>query len=97
MELIKKIKQSETQANEIIEQAKADAAKKAEKGKENRLAATEHRRPNSWKNFSIRASATSSTPKKQCSAKIFPSLMPHPNAQKTSKHLLIGLKRALHS
>jgi len=39
MELIKKIKQAEQQAQEIIEQAKADAAKQAEKGRENRLAA----------------------------------------------------------
>ncbi len=30
MELIKKIKESETKAQEIIEQAKADAAKQAE-------------------------------------------------------------------
>ncbi len=40
MELIKKIKESETKANEIIEQAKAEAVKQAEKGRENRLAAT---------------------------------------------------------
>jgi len=39
MELIKKIKQSETQAQEIIEQARVEAAKQAEKGRENRLAA----------------------------------------------------------
>ena len=41
MELIKKIKESETKAQEIIEQAKADAAKQAEKGRESRLAATD--------------------------------------------------------
>ena len=40
MELIKKIKESETKAQEIIEQAKAEAVKQAEKGRENRLAAT---------------------------------------------------------
>ena len=34
MELIKKIKQTETQAQEIIEQAKADAAGRAEKLRE---------------------------------------------------------------
>jgi len=39
MELIKKIKQSEAQAQEIIEQAKAEAAKQAEKGRDNRLTA----------------------------------------------------------
>ncbi len=39
MELIKKIKQSEAQAQEVIEQAKAEAAKQAEKGRDNRLAA----------------------------------------------------------
>ncbi len=39
MELIKKIKQSEAQAQEIIEQAKAEAANQAEKGRDNRLAA----------------------------------------------------------
>ena len=39
MELIKKIKQAEQQAQEVIEQAKAGAAKLAEKGRENRLAA----------------------------------------------------------
>jgi len=39
MELIKKIKQSEAQAQEIIEQAKAEAAGQAEKGRENRFAA----------------------------------------------------------
>jgi len=39
MELIKKIKQSEAQAQEIIEQAKADAARQAGKGRESRLAA----------------------------------------------------------
>jgi len=38
MELIKKIKQSEAQAQEIIEQAKVEAAGQAEKGRENRLA-----------------------------------------------------------
>ena len=37
MELIKKIKQAEAQAREIIEQAKAEAARQAEKGRENRL------------------------------------------------------------
>ncbi|MHC4659300.1 MAG: hypothetical protein ACYS83_09010 [Planctomycetota bacterium] len=36
MELIKKIKQTEAQAQEIIEQAKADAARQAEQGRENR-------------------------------------------------------------
>ena len=39
MELIKKIKQSEAQAQEIIEQAKAEVANQAEKGRDNRLAA----------------------------------------------------------
>lgn len=39
MELIKKIRQSEAQAQEIIEQAKADAAAHAEQGRENRLEA----------------------------------------------------------
>ena len=39
MELIKKIKQTEAQAQEIIEQAKADAAAQAEQGRENRLEA----------------------------------------------------------
>lgn len=39
MELIKKIKQSEAQAHEIIEQAKAEAVRQAEKGRDNRLAA----------------------------------------------------------
>ncbi len=39
MELIKKIKQSEAQAQEIIEQAKAEAARQTEKDRENRLAA----------------------------------------------------------
>jgi len=38
MELIKKIKQAETQAQEIVEQAKAEAARLAEKGRERRLA-----------------------------------------------------------
>ena len=37
MELIKKIKQAETEAQEIIEKANADAAKQAEKGRANRL------------------------------------------------------------
>ena len=37
MELIKKIKQAEAQAREIIEQAKTEAARQAEKGRENRL------------------------------------------------------------
>jgi len=36
MELIKKIKQSEAQARQIIDQAKADAAKQAEMGRQNR-------------------------------------------------------------
>lgn len=36
MELIKKIKQSEEQARQIIEQAKADAAKQAEVTRKNR-------------------------------------------------------------
>jgi V/A-type H+-transporting ATPase subunit G/H len=36
MELIKKIKQSEAQARQIIDQAKADAAKQAELGRQNR-------------------------------------------------------------
>jgi vacuolar-type H+-ATPase subunit H len=36
MELIKKIKQAESQAQEIIEKAKAETAKRAEKDKENR-------------------------------------------------------------
>jgi len=47
MELIKKIKQAEAQAQEIIEQAKADAARQAEKGRESRLQAlaeAEHER-----------------------------------------------------
>jgi len=39
MELIKKIKQAEQQAQEIIEQAKAGAARLAEKGREERRAA----------------------------------------------------------
>lgn len=37
MELIKKIKQSETEAQEIIEQAKSEAARQAEEGRKNRL------------------------------------------------------------
>jgi vacuolar-type H+-ATPase subunit H len=37
MELIKKIKQAETQAQEIIEQAKAQAAAQAEEGRQRRL------------------------------------------------------------
>jgi V/A-type H+-transporting ATPase subunit G/H len=37
MELIKKIKQAEAQAQEIIEQAKADAVKQSEEGRKNRL------------------------------------------------------------
>ncbi len=37
MELIKKIKQAETQAQEIIEQAKVGAARQAEKARENCL------------------------------------------------------------
>jgi V/A-type H+-transporting ATPase subunit G/H len=36
MELIKKIKQAEAQAQEIIEQARIDATEHAEKGRENR-------------------------------------------------------------
>ncbi len=36
MELIKQIKQSETQARKIIDQAKADAAKQGEVGRQNR-------------------------------------------------------------
>jgi len=47
MELIKKIKQAEAQAREIVEQAKAEAARLAEKGRENRrqtLAQTEQER-----------------------------------------------------
>jgi V/A-type H+-transporting ATPase subunit G/H len=36
MELIKKIKQAEAQAQEIIEQARIDATEQAEKGRENR-------------------------------------------------------------
>lgn len=36
MELIKQIKQSEAQAQQIIEQAKADVAKQAEEGRQNR-------------------------------------------------------------
>ena len=36
MELIKKIKQAESQAQEIIEQAKKQAAGQAEKGRDNR-------------------------------------------------------------
>jgi vacuolar-type H+-ATPase subunit H len=39
MELIKKIKQAETQAQEIIAQAGADAASQAEQGRMNRLEA----------------------------------------------------------
>lgn len=38
MELIKQIKQAETQAQEIIEQAGVEAARQTEKGRENRLA-----------------------------------------------------------
>ena len=34
MELIKKIKQAEAQSQEIIEQAKAEAAKQVEKGRD---------------------------------------------------------------
>ena len=37
MELIKQIKQAEAKAQEIIEQAKADAAQQAEKGRTSRL------------------------------------------------------------
>lgn len=36
MELIKKIKEAEAQAQEIIEQARIEAAEQAEKGRENR-------------------------------------------------------------
>jgi V/A-type H+-transporting ATPase subunit G/H len=36
MELVKKIRQTETQAQEIIERAKAEAAKQAEDGRKNR-------------------------------------------------------------
>jgi V/A-type H+-transporting ATPase subunit G/H len=36
MELIKKIKKAEAQAQEIIEQARIDATEQAEKGRENR-------------------------------------------------------------
>jgi vacuolar-type H+-ATPase subunit H len=36
MELIKKIKKAEAQAQEIIEQARIEAAEQAEKGRENR-------------------------------------------------------------
>ena len=36
MELIKQIKQAEAQAQQIIDQAKADAAKQAEEGRQNR-------------------------------------------------------------
>ena len=36
MELIKKIKQAEAQAQKIIEHAKVEAAERAEKGRENR-------------------------------------------------------------
>ncbi len=39
MELIKKIKQAEAESQEIIEQAKVEAARLAEKGREGRLAA----------------------------------------------------------
>ncbi|MHC4075717.1 MAG: hypothetical protein ACYSRZ_04805 [Planctomycetota bacterium] len=39
MELIKKIKQAETQAQEIIAQAGSDAASRAEQGRANRLEA----------------------------------------------------------
>jgi len=47
MELIKKIKEAEAQAQEIIDQAKADAVKQAEQARENRadaLAAAEQQR-----------------------------------------------------
>lgn len=49
MELIKRIKQAEAQAQEIIEHAKAQAAKQAEQGRQNRLQAlanAEHERKN---------------------------------------------------
>lgn len=39
MELIKTIKQAEAQAREIIEQAKAEAARQAEENRKNRIAA----------------------------------------------------------
>jgi vacuolar-type H+-ATPase subunit H len=41
MELIKKIKHTEAQAQEIIEQAKAHAAQQAERGRTSRLKASE--------------------------------------------------------
>ncbi|MBL7153262.1 MAG: hypothetical protein ISS79_06065 [Phycisphaerae bacterium] len=41
MELIKKIKQAETQAQDIIAKAKADAAKQADEGRRKRQAVTE--------------------------------------------------------
>ncbi|OHB84276.1 MAG: hypothetical protein A2Z38_03955 [Planctomycetes bacterium RBG_19FT_COMBO_48_8] len=48
MELIKKIKKAEAQAQEIIEQAGVEAAEKAEKGRENRrqalIDAEQHRK-----------------------------------------------------
>jgi V/A-type H+-transporting ATPase subunit G/H len=45
MELIKKIKQTETQAQEIIEKAKADAAGLAEKTREDQRHALEQAQP----------------------------------------------------
>ncbi len=48
MELIKKIKKAEAQAQEIIEQAKIEAAGRAEEGRENRhqalIDAEQHRK-----------------------------------------------------
>jgi len=48
MELIKNIKKAEAQAQEIIEQARIEAAEKAEKGRENRrqalIDAEQHRK-----------------------------------------------------
>ena len=48
MELIKKIKKAEAQAQEIIEQAKIEAAEQAEEGRENRhqalIDAEQHRK-----------------------------------------------------
>lgn len=48
MELIKKIKKAETQAQEIIEQARIEAAEQAEKNRENRrqalIDAEQHRK-----------------------------------------------------
>jgi len=44
MELIKKIKQAETQAQQVIEQAKTAAATQAKQGRENQLKALEQAR-----------------------------------------------------